>query len=48
MILVFLNQPIRDLAMICALAGMNMGAVIEAMRENIHELPYRLRASGKA
>ncbi|SIS57093.1 hypothetical protein [Phaeovulum vinaykumarii] len=28
----YLTRPSRDLAMVCALAGVDMGAVIEAMR----------------
>lgn len=33
----YLTRPSRDLAMICALAGVDMGAVVEAMREKIAE-----------
>ncbi|KQB12761.1 hypothetical protein H9N28_09465 [Rhodobacter capsulatus] len=31
----YLTRPSRDLAMVCALAGVDMGAVIARMRENL-------------
>lgn len=31
----YLTRPSRDLAMVCTLAGVDMGAVIEAMRKQL-------------
>ena len=33
----YLTRPSRDLAMVCALAGVDMGAVIDRMRESIDQ-----------